>query len=245
MKIYGGRAGFNSVRFKGEKYQSTARFKGGEIRTDTKRNNGRKKLFIFFSKIPLIRSFSLLVELIIDYWKLFLFYIIFLCLLEFSLTGISNKNMLHTIPINTLGMLFCFLIIAGLFIKITPIGKYHAAEHMAANAHDRCQTVTLEKVKMQPRTHKDCGTNLVISIFICFCILFMVFGDAFWVILASWSIGYEIWRGEPRIIWGAIFAIGKTAQYLFFTSKPEEKHLIVAMEAIRKLEKKESANTSR
>ncbi len=242
MEIHGGRAGYNSVSFKGSNYQSLARFKDGEIITVTRRKKGRKKLFIFFSKIPFVRAFSLLFELIIEYWKIFLFFIIASFLLEFSLTGTSNTNFLDSIPVNTLVMLFCFFIITGLFIKITSIGKYHSAEHMAANAYDRDSSLTLEKVKKQPRTHKNCGTNLVASIFICFCIFFVAFGDAFWLFLVSWSIGYELWRGEPKIIWDAIFVIGKAAQYLLFTSKPDEKHLLVAIEAIRKLEEKELAS---
>lgn len=242
MEIYGGRAGYNSVRFKGDKYQSIARFKDGEIRTGTKRNERNKKIFTILAKIPFVRAFSLLFELIIDYWKLFLFYIIAWLLINFFMIGTTNTNFLHTFSINALMMLFSLLITAGLFIKLTSIGKYHAAEHMAINAYERDSNLTLEKVKMQPRTHKNCGTNLVISIFICFCILFMAFGDVFWVFLISWSIGYEIWRGEPKIIGDTIFVIGKTAQYILFTSKPEERHLLVAIEAVRRLEEKENEN---
>lgn len=239
MGIYGGRSGLNSVLFIGEKYRAIARFKDGEIITETWAKKGHKGIFTVLSRIPFVRAFSLLVELAIDYWRLFLFYIIALFLLKLFLLGTSNTNFSHTIPINTIVMLFGFLMIAGLFIKITPIGKYHSAEHMTANAYDRDTNITLEKVKKQPRTHKNCGTNLVISIFICFCILFMIFGDAFWVFPVSWSIGYEIWRGEPKIFWDAILAIGKAAQYFLFTSKPKEKHLLVAIAAIRKLEEKE------
>lgn len=240
MERYGGRAGLNSVRFIGETYQALARFKDGEITTETRRKKGNKQIVTILSKVPFVRAFSLLLELIIDYWKPFLIYIIALLLLEFSLTGNLNANLFY-IPINNLVMLSCFFIIAGLFIKLTPIGKYHTAEHMTANAYDSDPNLTLEKVKKQPRTHKNCGINLMISIFSCYCILFMVFGGAFWVFLVSWSIGYEIWRGEPKLIWEAVLAIGKAAQYYLFTSEPEEKHLMVAIEAIRKLEEKEMA----
>lgn len=70
----------------------------------------------------------------------------------------------------------------------------------------------------------------------------MIFGDSAWVLLVSWIIGYEVWRNEPKVIWNLILIIGKGAQYLLFTSKPKEKHLIVAMEAITRLEEKELAN---
>ncbi|WP_100013015.1 DUF1385 domain-containing protein [Lentibacillus sediminis] len=242
MNIYGGRAGLNSVRFIGEKYQALARFKNGEITTETRRKKGTRKIFTTLSKIPFVRAFSLLFEFIIDYWKIYLVVFTGLLLMESSLIGSSNASFLHAIQINALVMLLSFFVIAGLFMKITPIAKYHAAEHMAASAYDEDPDLTLEKVKKQPRTHKNCGTNLVIPVSACFCILFFAFGDALWVFLVSWSIGYEIWRGEPKIIWGAVLAIGKVAQYYLFTSKPEEKHLMVAIEALRGLEEKENEN---
>lgn len=235
MEIYGGRAGYNSVRFTSEKYQAISRFKKGKITTETRVRKREKKIFIMLSKVHFVRSFSLIVEIIIEYWKRFLVVII-LFLMEFLLFGNSNS---YTIPINTFVMLFCTLFIAGFFIKVTAIGKYHAAEHMAASAYERDPNLTLEKVKKQPKTHKDCGTNLVTSIFIWYFVLFMVFGDAVWVFLASWSIGYELWRNEPKIIWDTVLVIGKAAQYVLFTSKPKEKHLNVAIEAIKKLEEKE------
>ncbi|MBP1969947.1 uncharacterized protein YqhQ [Virgibacillus natechei] len=238
MEIYGGRAGYNSVRFTGEKYQAISRFKKGEITTETRVKKRDKKIFIALSKIPFVRSFSMLVELIIENWKPFSL-VFTLFLMEFLLFRNANS---YTIPINTFVMLACYLILAGLIIKITPIGKYHAAEHMAASAYEKDSNLTLGKVKKQPRTHKDCGTNLVISIFICYSILFMIFGDPFWVYLISWSVGYELWKNEPKIIWDTVLVIGKAAQYALFTSKPKEKHLVVAIEAITKLEEKELAS---
>ncbi|WP_373894814.1 DUF1385 domain-containing protein [Virgibacillus natechei] len=235
MEIYGGRAGYNSVRFTSEKYEAISRFTKGEITIETRMRKREKKILVMLSKIPFVRSFTLIAEIIIEYWKRFLL-VIMLFLMEFLLFGNANS---YTIPINALVMLCFSLIIIGIIIKITSIGKYHAAEHMAANAYDKDPNLTLETVKKQPRTHKNCGTNLVIPIFISFFILFIVFGDPFWVYLVSWSVGYELWRNEPKIFWLAVLVIGKVAQYVLFTSKPKEKHLNVAIEAIKKLEEKE------
>lgn len=242
MKIYGGRAGYNSVSFTGSKYQSLSRLKDKEIITEVRMKKGNSKLTAILSKIPFVRSFSLLFEVVIDYWKRFLLALIVLFMVEVLLIGKTNSNsyLLQAIPISNLDVLCGLLGIAGLIVKITPIGKYHAAEHMVANAYVVDSNLTLEKVKKQPRIHKDCGTNLVTSIFICFSILFLVFGDAVWVLLVSWSIGYEIWKREPKVIWDLVLVIGKTVQYLLFTSKPREKHLNVAIEAIKRLEEKES-----
>jgi hypothetical protein len=62
----------------------------------------------------------------------------------------------------------------------------------------------------------------------------MKFGEVVWVFPVSWSIGYELWKSEPKIVWGLVLVIGKATQYLLFTSPPPKKHLIVAIEAITK-----------
>nr|WP_249315716.1 DUF1385 domain-containing protein [Bacillus sp. FJAT-49711] len=182
-------------------------------------------------------------EIIIEYWKLYLATVVALFLLEFFFNEKGNDSFLHNINMNTLVVVLSFLVIASLIIKATEMGRLHGAEHMVYHAYVKDPHLTLEKVKKQPRIHKDCGTNLVISIVICFFLLMMVFGNASWVFFISCSIGFELWKTEPKILWDAVLAIGKAAQYLLFTSKPEEKHLLVAMEAMKKLEEAEYSNT--
>jgi uncharacterized protein YqhQ len=173
-------------------------------------------------------------------WKQLLSTFIIILLFETALNVELESNFLTTIFDNSLVSLSSFLVLVSLVIKITPIGKFHGAEHMCAHAYTKNLNLTLETVKDQPRTHKDCGTNLITSIFICFLMLHMVFGDSVWVILLSWSIGYELWKCEPKIAWDIVVVIGKAAQYLLFTSNPKEKHILVAIEAIKKLEERES-----
>jgi len=242
LKIVGGRAGFHSVSFTGEKYESISKLKNGKITTEIRQKKEHMKIVDILSKIPFIRAYAMFFEIIIRFWKLYLFTLIALLVLESFFNEKGNVSFLHNINMNTSVVVLSFLIIASFIIKLTPIGKYHAAEHMVAHAYGKYPSLTLEEVKKQPRIHKDCGTNLVISVLTCFFLLKMVFGDATWVFIVSWSIGYELWKNEPKLLWDAILAIGKAIQYLFFTSKPEEKHLLVAMEAMKKLEEEECAN---
>ncbi|MGO5014128.1 DUF1385 domain-containing protein [Niallia sp. Sow4_A1] len=242
MKIYGGRAGYNSVGFTGERYQSISRFKDGKITTEMKMKKADRKITLILSKIPFVRSFSMIFELIIENWKRFLLALIVLLLVEVLFIVESNSFLLHTIQISSLELLFFFLVIASLLIKISPIGKYHGAEHKTISAFESGLNLTLENVREQPRVHKDCGTNQAVSIVLCFSILSLILENSFFMFLLSWSIGYELWRNEPKIVWDLILAIGKVTQYLLFTSKPQDKHLIVAIEAMKRLEEKESSN---
>ena len=92
MKIYGGRAGYNSVSFTGSKYQSLSRLKDKEIITEVRMKKGNSKLTAILSKIPFVRSFSLLFEVVIDYWKRFLLALIVLFMVEVLLIGKTNSN---------------------------------------------------------------------------------------------------------------------------------------------------------
>lgn len=241
MKIYGGRAGYNSVSYTGERYQSISRFNKGKITTEI-RLKRKKRIPNILSKFPFIRFFSLVLELIIEHWKIFLYMVIALFLMEFLFNGTANAYLSHTIHFRTVEVLILFLIVASLIIKISPIARYHAAEHQIATAHEKKISLTIENVRKQPRTHEFCGTNLAVTILICYAFLFFLYGGSAFTVLISWAIGYELWLGKPKFIWSVILVIGKIAQYLLFTSKPKEKHLMVAMEAIEKLEEKELAH---
>lgn len=242
VNIYGGRAGISSVSFTGEKYQVLSRLRNGKIITETRLKKEDKKLIFILSKIPFIRSFSMIIELIIENWKRFLLALIFLVLMEVILIGEPNSYLLHFIQISTLELLFIFLVIASLIIKISPIGKYHGSEHMTFSAYQSGINLTLENVRKQPRVHRDCGTNLAVSVVLCFSVLSLIPVDSVWLFLLAWAIGFELWKGEPIIIWDLILVIGKVMQYLFFTSKPQDKHLMVAIEAMTRLEEKELTN---
>jgi len=241
VEIYGGRASYNSVSFTGEKYQALARFKDGINKTEV-RLKKKNRITTILSRIPFVRSYSMILELILEHWRRFLFAIVFSFFMEFLFIGTSNSYLLHTIQISILELLFFFLVLAGLIIKLTPIGKYHAAEHMTANAFDSSLKLTIENVRRQPRVHKDCGTNLVVSIVLCFSVLSLILEDSVFLFLLTWAIGFELWKGEPKVIWDLILVIGKVTQYLLFTSKPQDKHLNVAIEAMKRLEEEELAN---
>ncbi|WP_047980754.1 DUF1385 domain-containing protein [Ornithinibacillus contaminans] len=151
MKIYGGRAGFNSVSFTGERYQSLSELKKNNITTYINHNKKEGKITVFLSSIPFLRSFSLFIKLIIERWKQFLLTFIFLFLLEFPLKVKLDSNFLFITSTNTLVSMSSFLFLVSLIIKITPVGRFHGAEHMVANAYVKDSNLTLEKVKKQSR----------------------------------------------------------------------------------------------
>lgn len=52
-----------------------------------------------------------------------------------------------------------------LILRATPLVRYHAAEHQTIHAIEKGLPLTPETVRMQPRPHKRCGTNLMVLLF--------------------------------------------------------------------------------
>lgn len=57
------------------------------------------------------------------------------------------------------------LILFILILRATPLVKYHAAEHQTIHAIEKGLPLTPETVRMQPRPHKRCGTNIMVLLF--------------------------------------------------------------------------------
>lgn len=64
------------------------------------------------------------------------------------------------VPIKAWGQLV-FVLAFLLFLRSSPLAGHHAAEHQTVHAIERGEALTLEVVKLQPREHPRCGTNLM------------------------------------------------------------------------------------
>ncbi len=74
------------------------------------------------------------------------------------------------IPLIFIAQLASFILI----LRLTPLVKIHAAEHQTINAIEKGLPLTLKTVKMQPKEHKRCGTNLMV-LFIGIQLIMLVF----------------------------------------------------------------------
>lgn len=242
MKIYGGRAGINSVVFSGKTYHVKAILRKGKIVTKTWPKKRLRKTSRLLNKIPFIRGLIIILDLFLDYWKIFILLAGFWLLNYFLLAESrwANRYLINeTDSFLVLLLVFCLI---SIVIKITPLSKYHAAEHMVANAYVKKQDLSLKSIKKQPRTHDHCGTNLFICFLISYGIL-SLFIQIPWEILSflAWCIGFELWRNEPNYIWPVILAVSKSIQYLLLTKKPDSKHIQVAVAALTELKEVEEA----
>jgi len=62
-------------------------------------------------------------------------------------------------------IIFVQLTLFILILRLTPLVRYHAAEHQTIHAIEKGLPLTSETVRMQPRPHKRCGTNIMVLLF--------------------------------------------------------------------------------
>ncbi|MCJ8223740.1 DUF1385 domain-containing protein [Bacillus sonorensis] len=253
MQVLGGMARKNSVTFKSKNYQVTAKLnKDGSLSFDKQKvsNSETKKSTIMniIDRIPFIRGIITIFNgVFVNKRNSILF--ILLIISSFLLSLIDGGESTLKIPfwlINALTIIM--FIIAFMFIKFTEIGKYHSAEHMVGNNYEQGNEMSLINVKKCSRIHRYCGTNLVILILIIyFCM--MIFLDSHFsfslnlmALFISTAVAYEIHISENEklnIVLYPLYFVTGMIQYLTVTSKPDDKHLLVAIAAFKEVEKLE------
>ncbi|WPS85547.1 DUF1385 domain-containing protein (plasmid) [Brevibacillus halotolerans] len=242
VDINGGRAHLNGVTFFTQDLSARAYRKKGEIVVSVKeRKQNRKR---FYDGIPFLRGILFPIELFILN-PISLLYLIILGISSYSLKNsvfnIPQANYLVNtqIPIILIPfVIVLMLLIASIFIRGTKMGRYHAAEHMTANAYSKGLDLTVENVMKQSRVHEHCGTNFLVFL-LTIAVVLMICGINGWISnIVSWSFSYELFRlrkGWMKIILSPFYWIGSFAQYTMFTSKPTELEVSVSIESLREL----------
>lgn len=150
-------------------------------------------------------------------------------------------------------LLFALMITAGMIFLLYEIifgatGKFHAAEHMAANAFDRGWKLNVLNVQQQSRVHPQCGTNLAVFIVL---VMILISPIQIWLIakiIIAWSIGMEIFMVDHKffnILLKPFYWLGALAQRWLFTSKPQTIHIEVAISCLKHLEELEKFHNSK
>ncbi|WP_408009203.1 DUF1385 domain-containing protein [Pseudalkalibacillus sp. A8] len=237
MQVYkGGAAGLNSVLFIGKKFRVKAIYNNGSFQSKVEAiHNSEGKLDSLLNKIPFVRGVWSIVKAMMNVYKQLILAFAALFLMGKALPSTSSS------PLTEMEWLFSLALIgiAGLVIKFTSISKYHAAEHMVAHCEDKNLPLTYENVAKQPRVHPRCGTNLVVFILANTILLSFFMENMLLNMLIAWSIGYEMFRMKRSRL-KPFYKVGAFLQYVCFTSKPEEKHLNIAIESMKTLKSVEA-----
>ncbi|MEK4907408.1 DUF1385 domain-containing protein [Niallia sp. FSL M8-0099] len=248
---HGGKALFNGVVFESTDVKAKAIRKKGKIITshniDHRKyeytENTRFSINDFLERVPFIRGAWFALKVIASAWKMFI--VLFISLMSYTfLFSQGNTEGANDININFDYFFIGIWVAVFLTFHITQIGKYHAAEHMTSNCYLSGKSLTVENVRKQSRIHRACGTNLVIFVSLVGLLLSIIPFTRSWndflILLLTWSIAFELFVIEDKRvkrILEPVYKVGSFAQYVFFTSKPKDEHLDVAIESFKTMEK--------
>ncbi|MFL0361662.1 DUF1385 domain-containing protein [Pseudobacillus sp. 179-B 2D1 NHS] len=248
--IRGGMARINGVTFVSDCFIVTAtRIKNGTIQIHTEktlRRRGKKfrRLYDFMSETPFIRGIWNLLVMWFENWKILIAVfllaamVVLLSVFVFEERGAERIN----IPV--------WLLSHALFIllpKITPLGKYHAAEHQIVNAYEQGKNISLDNIKLASRVNRHCGTNLLVFIVSITIILVTLLDiNSLLAGLIGISVGTEIHFNRNKVIEKVLvpfYILGSFLQFYVFTSKANEEHLEVAIASWNELIRVDKENS--
>lgn len=194
-------------------------------------------LLKLISKIPFIRSFLLIYNAVRKNKKIFIvtliaYFVFVMTLVNLPLENAKEIEHFLSEDFKTVMSLF---IIAGIFVKVTPLSNYHGAEHMVINTYLAYEgRVTYDLAKKASRVSTNCGSVLVLTTIIIYVFFELVSGmDSTVAFILAYMIGYEIFKGKPQVL-SPIIKISSIIQKYILTSQPNKTQLSVAIIAIKR-----------
>ena len=165
-----------------------------------------------------------------------IYFVQFASLFALGLTEIESLDG-KSLPLILISQIALFLII----LRLTPLVKIHAAEHKTINAIEKGMPLNVETVKMQPKEHLRCGTNLMVLI-IGIQLIILVYVSylttfspllQFLFLIVGFSFVFSHWKR------GGMFV-----QKYFTTIKPPEKYILSGIKAGEEIIRKNKEDTN-
>ena len=248
--LFGGMARWDGLDFFGPNFMSVAYRKDGEVHVRVETSNIPKienPLALRISRLPILRSVflwsRLLLQVVGSLWTLLFFAAtmavlwLFVRLMEFGGGGGGPLGGLFAFfaafPILPIMLLF----FAGM--KLSPIGRYHGAEHKAVAAYEKYGEVTMQGAKSSSRIHPRCGTNILAYIVLAALLdpLIGWWGYAFLQFILISEAWFIFGQTRPSITVGNLF------QKYLTTTEPRRAELEVSVESMNRLLEAELGQT--
>lgn len=239
---FGGMARWDGLDLFGPNFMSVAYRKEGEIHVKVEPSNIPKienPLALRLSRLPILRSVffwaRLLIQVVGSFWTLVFFAVtmavlwLFVRLMEFGSGGGGPFGGLFSFFAEFPILPILILFFAGM--KLSPVGRYHGAEHKAVAAYEKYGEVTMQGAKSSSRIHPRCGTNILAYIVIAALLdpLISWWAYAFLQFILISEAWFVFGRTRPSITIGNLF------QRYLTTTEPRRAELKVAVESMNRL----------
>lgn len=239
---FGGMARWDGLDLFGPNFMSVAYRKDGDIHVEVEPSNIPKienPLALRISRLPILRSFffwaRLLLQVVGSLWTLLFFAAtmavlwLFVRLMEFGGGGGGPFGVLFSFLAQFPILPILLLFFAGM--KLSPVGRYHGAEHKAVAAYEKYGEVTMQGAKFASRIHPRCGTNILAYIVLAALLDPLVgwWGYAFLQFILISEAWFLFGQTRPSI------AVGNLFQKYLTTTEPRRAELEVAVASMNRL----------
>jgi|GEM_PF-3167761 len=235
MNIVFGSSSFNRICFASEDHKAVARLmKDGTIDVKVSRiRKSEKKAIGLVMDIPFVRGIAMVMRAILSNKILsILFSGLLIYEIFFRLPPLFPPK-----PMNIMldaGKALCVMLAGALAVRPW-LGKFHAAEHMAAEAYRNDRELTVESVMKEKRTSIRCGSIFAVIYFLLFIAASVLFPglSRLLIVIACISISFELTGlDDHNVLLKPFTAIGLFIQKYILTAQPEERHLNVSHAAL-------------
>lgn len=149
-----------------------------------------------------------------------------------TLINIVTEVAFAEIPLSNSVLLLFQLLLFLFILRLTPLVKYHSAEHQTIHAIERGLELTLENVKLQPKEHRRCGTGYMALLLGVELIVFFSLDYSQEINLIAMSALIVLTTILLFLTWRRL---GHWLQRFLTTSKPSDKHLLSGIKAGKEL----------
>ncbi|SDC69580.1 Uncharacterized conserved protein YqhQ [Terribacillus halophilus] len=244
LLVNGGMAHGDAVSFYGKNYQSRAkRNKTGEISVEIQKLNSLPNWLNNMLLIPVLRGFADTIYAFYMKWWVGLLFLVAPIAMNYRIQAVMG---LFTSQSGNAEAGFIFGMLTGLImvtivLKLTPTGKYHAAEHIVHNLYLQGRPLNVEEGKNTSRIHEWCGTGCIFLL-ITYTVIMVFIPIATWLKIILWFPFYgEVIMNQNkyfRMVVTPFKWITYASQFLT-TSKPKEEHIEASLKAFQSLLEKE------
>ncbi|PAD39903.1 DUF1385 domain-containing protein [Terribacillus sp. 7520-G] len=234
----------DAVSFYGKNYQSRAtRNKNGEISVEVKRLKSLPHWLNHMLLIPGLRGFADTIYGFYMKWWVGLLFLLAPIAMNYRIQAVFDffTSQSGDAEAGFISGMLIGLIMMTIIIKVTPVSKYHAAEHIVHNLYLQGRPLHAEEGKKTSRIHEWCGTGCMFLL-MAYTVIMVFIPFPSWLKIMLWFPFYgEVMMNENkyfRLLVMPFKWITYASQFLT-TSKPKEEHIEVSLKAFQSLLEKE------
>lgn len=254
IEILEGESCAGSISFQSKEFTAIARLGwDGQVITEVKRLSRLKRFLLRHKHFPMPKIIRFII-LSWSWWNiLLLFFCLFLSWASDNSLAISflfpgphptdgsrSPAIASLVALSIVCVCLAILYVSRVIKNIRIVAPWHGAEHMVLSAYEKTGEISLEKAMRESPVDDECGTRLILPVFIGMVVAFFASTklvnvvDPLVMTLIVWE--FILWI-DSLWGWNKIPITSQTSRAIqkITTSRPSQKELTVALSALLRL----------